>query len=278
MNDDITSWFEVTLSSLKAFGEGIMSALPNIIGAIFIILIGWMIAKVLSKGIKKVLKAVKLDEKLYSLNKDKIVDDEMISKIKPTKIVEKFIYWIVLLLFFISASDILGWNVVSIEIGKLINFLPKIFIALIIFAIGYFIASIVRNVIKTSLSTIGLEYSKMLSNIVFYIILVILTISAINQIGIDTTLITSNIVIILAAVLATLAISFGFASKDFLANILSTYYAKNNFKVGQTIKIGNTNGTIVKLDKIQVVLKTDTGKTVLSSKELISNKVDIIKE
>ncbi|MEA3450596.1 MAG: mechanosensitive ion channel, partial [Bacteroidota bacterium] len=110
----------------------------------------------------------------------------------------------------------------------------------------------------------------------FYIILVTLSITALNQVGIDTTLISSNILILFIALLATVAISFGIASKDFLVNILSTHYAKTNLKIGQKIKTGNLEGEIESISKVQVVLKTKTGKVLIPTKTLVSEPVEII--
>ncbi|MEA3451280.1 MAG: hypothetical protein U9Q83_05190 [Bacteroidota bacterium] len=89
------------------------------------------------------------------------------------------------------------------------NFIPQLFIGLIIFVIGFYIALVVKNGIKSGLSAMGVEYGNLLANIIFYIILVTLSITALNQVGIDTTLISSNILILFIALLATVAISLG---------------------------------------------------------------------
>lgn len=254
-----------------------MSTLPSILGAIIIILIGWLVAKILSKITEKLLSVFKFDKRIIKLNKkDEVVDEELMKKAVPSKIISKFVYWVVFLLFFILASDVLGWSAVSEEVSKLMNFIPQLFIGLIIFVIGFYIALVVKNGIKSGLSAMGVEYGNLLANIIFYIILVTLSITALNQVGIDTTLISSNILILFIALLATVAISFGIASKDFLVNILSTHYAKTNLKIGQKIKTGNLEGEIESISKVQVVLKTKTGKVLIPTKTLVSEPVEII--
>lgn len=274
--EKITTWYELTLSSLESFGVSLMSTLPSILGAIIIILIGWLVAKMASKITEKILAVVKLDNRIIKLNNDEVVDEELLKKAVPSKVISKFVYWVIFLLFFIAASDILGWRAVSEEVSKLISFIPQLFIGLLIFIIGFYIASTVKNGIKSGLSVMGIEYGNLLASIVFYIILVVVTITAINQVGIDTTLISSNIVILFIALLATIAISFGIASKDFLINILSTHYAKNNLRVGQYIKTGDLEGKIETISKVQVVLKTKTGKVLIPTKTLVSDPVEII--
>ncbi len=274
--ENVTSWFQITLNSLQAFGNSFMAALPKVIGALTILLIGWLIAKFSAKLTLKLLEKLNFDTKFLNFNKKHELKQEISYSVAPSFVISKFIYWIILLLFFVSASDILGWDAVSVEISKIINYLPKIFIATLIFIIGYYIAAIVQKTIKAGLESMAIDYANLLANTAFYVIMTIITVTAINQLGIDTTLITSNLIIILIALLATLSISFGLASKEFLSNILATHYSRKNFKVGQTIKVDALVGEIEKLDKIQVVLKTDTGKIVLPAKTLIDKPVEII--
>lgn len=272
--EKFTNWTEVVFSSFQAFGENFMSALPNVLGAIIIILLGWLVAKIIAVIFRKVLKVLKFDNLLTKLDKEKTVD-ESISKISPTKVTARFVFWILMLFFFVSATDTLGWTAVSQEINNLINFLPSVFIAIIIFIIGYYIAYIVKRALLATFETMKIDYANTLSNIVFYLIIIFIVITSLNQIGVDTTLFTSNITIILGAVVLTLAIAFGFSSKDFLVNIISSYYNKNNFSEGDKIKIGDTKGKILKIEKISIIIKTDKGKVVIPSKMLTTEKVEV---
>ena len=272
--EKFTNWTEVVFSSFQAFGENFMSALPNVLGAIIIILLGWLVAKIIAVIFRKVLKVLKFDNLLTKLDKEKTVD-ESISKISPTKVTARFVFWILMLFFFVSATDTLGWTAVSQEINNLINFLPSVFIAIIIFIIGYYIAYIVKRALLATFETMKIDYANTLSNIVFYLIIIFIVITSLNQIGVDTTLFTSNITIILGAVVLTLAIAFGFSSKDFLVNIISSYYNKNNFSEGDKIKIGDTKGKILKIEKISRIIKTDKGRVVIPSKMLTTEKVEV---
>ncbi len=276
--ENLSSWFQVTLKSLQSFGETLMASLPKIIGALFIIFIGWLIAKCMAKLTVKLLKLIHFDEKVFKINDKQIVDEQTIKKISPSFIISRFVYWIIILLFLVSASETLGWDAVSFEINKFIDIIPSIFIALLIFVAGFYIAVLVRDSIRVGLKTIGIAYSDILANVAFYIIMTIVTITAVNQIGIDTGLITSTIIIVLIVLLATFAISFGVASKDFLINILATHYSKSNFEKGMAIKVDGITGIIEKIDKIQVVLKTERGKVVLPSKDLIHKNIEIIEK
>ncbi|MEQ9146939.1 MAG: mechanosensitive ion channel, partial [Cytophagales bacterium] len=175
--------------------------------------------------------------------------------------------------FFVTASDTLGWTVVSTSIGDLLGYLPKLFSAIIIFVIGFYISTMVRKALHGILESLSISSGVMLSSIAFYIILVVITLTALNQAGIDTSIITSNVTLIVGGFLLAFAISFGLGSRDVLANILSSFYAKRNFEIGQKITVKGISGTIEMLDGASCVIKTAKGKTIIPSKYLLTEEV-----
>lgn len=59
---EITTWSELFFESLTAFGQTLMSAIPGIIGAILIVLLGWLFARLVSTAIQRILKVIKFDK------------------------------------------------------------------------------------------------------------------------------------------------------------------------------------------------------------------------
>ena len=85
---------------------------------------------------------------------------------------------------------------------------------------------------------------KIISSIVFYIIAMLITVTALNQAGINTDIITNNLTIILGAFLASIALAFGLGSKDVIGDLMRSFYTRKNFEVGQKIHFGTITGTI----------------------------------
>ena len=108
-----------------------------------------------------------------------------------------------------------------------------------------------------------------------YLIAIIITITALNQAGIDTTIITNNLTLVLGSFLLAFAIAFGFGSKDVIQSLLFSFYSKRNFEIGQHIKVDDIKGQIESIDNICITLKTVKGKVVIPIKELVDKKVEI---
>ncbi|OWY24547.1 hypothetical protein C7N43_19550 [Sphingobacteriales bacterium UPWRP_1] len=267
----------IMLSSLQAFGQSFMQAMPGILGALFLLISGWFIARLASLLFRKLLNLIKFDAIANRINANEMLGKANIS-LTPARIVSKFVYWIILLLFFVTATDTLGWTVVSEQISKLIGFLPTLLSGIVLFILGIYIATFFRDVLAAATSSLGVGGGKIISGFVFYFLMVIVTITALDQIGIDTTIITSNVVLILGAVLLSASISYGFASKQILANLLASFFSRKTFKVGQHIKIDDVEGEILQIDSITLTVQTPTDKVVMPTQELITRRVHITKE
>ncbi len=271
--EKIADLTQVGWNSLVTLGETIMSALPAILGALFLLLIGWLIAKFAGFITRRALRAIGFDKLITRLELDKKFGNITLT---GSKIIGRFVYWVILLLFFITASDTLGWTVVSQSIGDLITYLPQLLSGLIIFVIGFYIADFVRKGLRGILESLNIKAFRILSNIAYYIILIIITVAAIDQIGIDTQIITSNITVIIGGIVLAFAVSFGFSSRHILLNILSSFYTESSFKPGQKIEMGDITGTIEKIDTMSCTIKTNKGLTVIPVSKLLSEEVSIL--
>lgn len=253
----------------------IFEALPGILIALLIMVIGVLVARSLSY---LVYKAVQLSrfEKFTSKALGRDVSQKTETGWTLALVIKKTIYWTVILLFAVFASETLGWEVVTQEISNLIAYLPRLFSALIIFIIGLYMAGFVRKAINTGITSVGVQASGLISTIAYYVIMVLVSITSLNQAGIDTGAITSNFVIIIGSVFLAFALAFGLGAKDVLGNILAGLYTKRNFHVGQKIRIENMEGIIERMDSVNFMLRTEKGRISIPIKKLMEEKVEIM--
>jgi predicted ferric reductase len=134
----------------------------------------------------------------------------------------------------------------------------------------------VRDFIKTTLKSFEVASASALGEIAFYIIMVIVAITALEQAGVETTLLTSNITIIVASFLLAFAVAFAISSRDVFKNILSSYYGRANFHVGQHIKYNKMQGEIIKIDRMHVTIRDGKTSHVIPTARLISEEFEII--
>ena len=275
--ESISQWKDLIIQSLTSMGEKIMTTIPNIIGAIIVLLLGWIITKIVIYLLKRVFKFAKIDLLSEKINDLKLFGKSEIN-IPITKAITVFVKWIMFLVFLIIAADIMNWTIVSQEIGNLLRYLPKLFSAIALFMIGIYIARFVKKAIQGFYESFDLAGSKIISSIVFYIIAIIITITALNQADIDTTVVTNNVTIILGAFLLAISIAFGLGSKEVVGDLLRTFYTRKNYEVGDHIKLDGIEGTVEAIDNISMTLSTTKGKLILPIKDVVESKVEILKK
>jgi len=268
-------WSEIIFSSLQKMGEKIMAFLPNLIGGIVLLLIGFLIAKAASVFLDKLLNAGRINKFFDKVNNSDFAQKNNIS-LRIGKLISSFVYYLIILMFLIGVAETLGWVVISQEIGNIVAYLPRLFTALIIFLIGFFAASVVKRYFNTIFSGAGMNGANLIGTILYYLILAIILITACGQAGIDVSIISYNFTMVLASLLFAFALAFGLGSKEVLHNLISTMYGRKNYNVGQKIKIGDITGTILSIENVSFTIQTSEGKVVIPSQRMISETVQIL--
>jgi small-conductance mechanosensitive channel len=276
--NDVTMWADLFLNSLQTFGNKFLGSLPSILGALIIFILGWLFAKFVSKLVSKLLAITKFDVVAEKLNVTDFLSKASIS-IAPSQLVGKFVYWILLLLVLITASDTLGWSSLSGEISRLIEYLPKLFVAIVLFVLGTYLATFVRDVIFSATRSLGISTGKIIGNFTFYLLFITVVLTALNQAGVNTSIITSNLTLILGAFLGAAALSYGLASRHVLSHVLSGYFNRRLYVKGMTIEVDGIKGIIQQTTNVNIILKDDAGHlNVIPMSTLLESHVKIYKD
>ena len=271
--DTLQQWEEMLLSSLATFSQRIFNVLPNVIGALLLLLVGWLIAKGVSVAIRKLLQSKTMARLTERLNRLSLLQRSDLS-LDSVRIISRFVYWIILLIFFVAASETLGWTAVSRTLNNLINYLPALLSAIVILLIGLYLAQTVRSVIRAALHSLRVGAAQLISSLAFYLLATIVVLTALEQAGVDTSIITANLTLIVGAIVGAFAISFAIASRHILENILASFYGRKNFAVGDTIRLNTVEGTIIRIDGVSLVVKTKDAEVVLPAQALISEQIE----
>lgn len=251
-----------------------LSAIPNIIGAFIVILIGWLVSKTVSKAVEKLLMRLNINKFGEKINETEFAQKSNL-KLNLSVFLGKLVYYMLMLVFFMMATEVLGVPIVTAMVSDLIAYLPKLLSALVLFVLGIYLAEFVKNIVLTTTNALGISSGKIIANFVFYLIFLTLTISALAQASIETSLITSNLTVILGGVMAAFAIGYGFASKDTMANFLASFYSKNKVKVGDYIQVDGSKGKVIAMDSNSLTLQGDGKIIVIPLRKLTSDKVEI---
>lgn len=265
---------ELIRDILLGYAKTFAAALPVFLKFLVILLIGWIIAKLVSKAIKKLLEKINVGKILDKIGFNELTDGKDLSN-SIINVVSKFVYYFIFLIFLSTAVESLGMQVLTDLIASLIEFFPKILIAVIIFVIGFYIANLIRGIILSATRSIGMASGGIIASIVFYFILIMISVTAIEQMNIDASLITDNISILIGGMIIAGALAYGLSAVDVMGNILSVFFAKKTFAVGQYIRIGDVEGQIVEISSVNITIAQKGKRIIIPAKSFTKENVII---
>lgn len=272
--EKISEWNVGIKKSLSSMTDELAGVIPNILGAIVIIILGWLLTKIVVGIIRKALKLAKADKLDDKINEIEIFEDRKLN-FNIIKIVSKFVKWIMYIMIVIIVADVLNLTMISEEIRNILRYLPQLFSALVIFTLGLLLANLVKKGIRSFFESMELSGAKMISQAVFFLLIIFISITALNQAGVDTEIITSNITMIMASFLLAFSIAFGLGAREVVADLLRTFYARKTYEIGQKIEFQNAVYEVEAVDNISVILKNDQGKLVVPIKDIVESQIKI---
>jgi len=252
--------------------EAIAVYLPNLIGALGILLLGWLGGLLVRWVILRF--GTGLDALMASLYR-RTGRPPIRTRWNISRLVATLVFWIVLLLAFTGASDTLGLSALAQWLRNLAFYLPRLLIGGLTLFLGYALGGLVRDLVAAAGQTYGVKYTEYLGQLVSGLIIVLALLLALDQLGLDVTLLANLLVLAAAALFASVALAFGLGAGDAVRNILSAHYVRKLYRPGQRVRVQGLEGEIIELTPVAVVLDTADGSAVIPAR-IFSEQVSLV--
>ncbi|MEZ0485664.1 mechanosensitive ion channel family protein [Fibrella aquatica] len=275
MAPELPNITEILINTFKTLIAQFIDFVPKFIGAAVVLGIGLLVAKILAAVVQRVLKSAGFDRFGDKLNEIDVIR-QLQTEIKLSEIVAKVLYYFVLLVFITAATETLGVAAITGMVTSLVNFIPKLIAAAIMLQVGVLVADVLKQGVVSLCASFGISSGRLLGMVVFFFFLVITIISALGQAGINTELLESSFNLLIGGVFLAFAVGYGLASRDVMANLLSSFYSKNKFKEGQTIRIEGITGQIISVDSTSLTLKTGESTTTIPMQLLQTKTIEFL--
>jgi small-conductance mechanosensitive channel len=210
----------VTQSLSDGLGA-ILVALPALIGALLILVIGFIIAKVLQGIVTRVLQSMGFQGWMESGGIKQFFERSHTQQ-TPLSILGKLIFWLVFFIAITMAVDTLGISAISDVLAQFIAYIPQIIAAILILVLATLLANFVAGIVR------GATGSKVLGSAAQYGIIVFAAFAALTQLGIAPELIAPTFLILLGAVALAAAIAFGIGGQGVARQIVEDGYQKSD--------------------------------------------------
>src|SRR5580692_12557918 len=191
-------------SSFQDLLTTVVHSIPKILIFLVVLVIGWIVAKALSRLVDMILRRVKFD---HFVERGVVGQALARSNTDATTLIAKIVYYAILLVALQLAFGVWGPNPISTMLDAIVGWLPKAIVAIIIIVIASAIAKVVKDLIISTIG--GLSYGRFLANLASIIIIALGAIAALNQVGIAAAITQPILYTVLLTAGAVVAIGVG---------------------------------------------------------------------
>ena len=217
---------DMMLEPLRAFVAQASILLPRAVLALLVVLAGWLIAKVLRFVVARALRAVNFNVVTERAGMDGFLRNGGIHA-DTTALLALLAYWGVILAALIVAFNTLGLVYVTDLLTRLVAFVPRLMVALLILAFGAYFARFVGNAVCAYCKKLRLQDAELLGRITQYAILTFVVLIALDQVNVGGDIVRQSFLIVLAGVVFALALAFGLGGRDWAAELLERWWPRN---------------------------------------------------
>jgi small-conductance mechanosensitive channel len=223
--------FQPLQDALSAF----LSFIPQLIGALIILIVGYVIAKALQAIVGRVLEGIGFD-RWMERGGIKQFFDRADTEHTPHSILGRLVFWFVFIIAITMAADALGIPQVSAVLAQLIAYIPSIIAAILILILAALLANFLSSIVR------GATGSDILASVARYAIIVYAVFAAVTQLGIAVELTAPTFLIVLGAVALAAAIAFGLGSREVAQDIIEKAYNRGQEEASSAAAGESTTG------------------------------------
>ena len=215
----VEDWSLITLMALQDSWQIFLGFVPKIIGAVFIFVIGWLIAIGIAKLIAEILTRIGFD-KLFEKSDWKEAFEKADLNVNPSDFIGAICKWILVIVFLLASVEILGLIQFTFFLKGIITWLPNLIVAVAIFVVAVVVADILEKILKASIKKIGVRYASFLGMAIKISIYVFAGLAILLQLGIAKSIINTLVMGIVGMISLAVGLSFGLGGKETAARIL----------------------------------------------------------
>lgn len=237
--------------------------LPSVLGAMLLLLAGWLVARIL-RGVAVRGMGV-LELVLHRVFRGRSAGAPALPS-SSIEIVGSILFWVVILFFVAAATQVLGLAVFSAWLKDLVSYLPTLVAGALIILAGVLLSGLARDVTIAALPGLPERQRLLLGRIVQGTLLLAAVVVGADQIGIRVTFLVILAAIVAGAAIGGVALAVSLGARTFIGNLIGAHYLRQAFGIGQRVRVAGYEGNIVDLTAVSLVLETDEGRVTLPGK------------
>ncbi len=206
---------------LVSGAQELENVLPALIGAMVILLTGYLVARQLERATDRTLKRMDFNRMADAGGLTQAMGRAQ-ARLDPIHAVGKLVFWLMMLVVILLASTALGLENINQMFGAMLSFIPTLIAGIVIVVLGIIVGEFVRGLILASAGTVAGVPT--LAKIAKGVVVMISVFMALQQMGVAEEIVTAAFTLILGAVALATGLAFGLGNRDLAGEITRRWY------------------------------------------------------
>lgn len=210
---------DVFVASLTTFWTQLASFVPQLLAALVLLFLGWLLANLARTGVTKLLDLLRFDRLAERTGIEAFLKQGNLD-LSLSRLLAKLVYWIVIFVVVVTVANSLGLHMVAELFNKIALYIPNIIVAILVLVFGVLVARFINSMVFAYLNNIGVQGALTISTLAEYATIIFVVFVALEQLAIGTTLLTAAFQIGFGAIGLALALAFGLGGREWAAGVI----------------------------------------------------------
>jgi small-conductance mechanosensitive channel len=217
--ESVMEQIDVFVASLTSFWTQLASFIPQLLGAIIALVLGWILAKLARSGIMRLLTLLKFDRATEKSGLESFMKHAELD-LSVGSVIGNLVYWLIILVMIVTVANSLGLQVVADLFNKVVLYIPNVIVAILVLVFGAILARFINRLVFAWLNNMEFDGALTVSTFSEYAMMVFVFFVAMEQLQIANELLTAAFIIAFGAIGLAFAIAFGLGARDWAAKVV----------------------------------------------------------
>jgi len=210
---------DVFVASLTSFWTQLAGFVPQLLAALVLLFVGWILANLARTGVVKLLDLLRFDSLAEKTGIEAFLKQGHLD-ISLGRLIANLVYWVIIFIVIVTVANSLGLHMVAELFNKIVLYIPNVIVSILVLVFGILVARIINRLVFAYLNNIGVQGALTISTLSEYAVIIFVVFVALEQLEIGTTLLTAAFQIGFGAVGLAFALAFGLGGREWAAGVI----------------------------------------------------------
>lgn len=221
-----TTWAQAVSQSFQNLFYGLVAFIPNLVVAIVILIVGWLIGIGLGRVVAQIINALRIDQALKSTGIERVLSRAGF-ELSSGKFLGALVKWFFIIVFLVASLDVLHLTTVNLFLTDVVlGYLPQVIVAVLILLVSAVIAEAAERIVTGSAKAASLHAAGFLGKVARYAIWVFALLAALAQLNVATAFVETLFQGIVIAISLAVGLAFGLGGQTTAARYLERLHSE----------------------------------------------------